>query len=227
MSRLLPSTQQRRARGAQAWEHGGYSDDLIVAAQCSRHGLHILCPAFALYPQWCAARQQPRWRAPAAPAHRRGVRTDRTLRAVPLRMHVSLMCAAGVTCLYMFDLACTCAWQRATRLSERAGIAVPAGYQHIASAAQAGRRVYPGALLELPTPAAVRDGHVRVRGRGAHQPHHARAALLPVVGVCGARAPGRPARRDAGCGASAGKSARERNQPLSHVGCSMHHWPVA
>jgi hypothetical protein len=57
---------QARARG-QAWEHGGYSDDLIVAAQCSRHGLHILCPAFALYPQWCAAR--PRWRAPAAPAN--------------------------------------------------------------------------------------------------------------------------------------------------------------
>ncbi|KAK9841846.1 hypothetical protein WJX81_007075 [Elliptochloris bilobata] len=35
-----------------AWEHGGYSDDLIVAAQCNRHGLRILCPAFALFPQW-------------------------------------------------------------------------------------------------------------------------------------------------------------------------------
>ena len=40
----------------QAWEHGGYSDDLIVAAQCNRHGLRILCPAFALFPQWCACK---------------------------------------------------------------------------------------------------------------------------------------------------------------------------
>ena len=48
--------------GGQAWEHGGYSDDLIVAAQCSHHGLRILCPAFALFPQWCAC---PSLHAPA------------------------------------------------------------------------------------------------------------------------------------------------------------------
>lgn len=46
--------QQVYAWAGQAWEHGGYSDDLIVAAQCNRHGLRILCPAFALFPQWCA-----------------------------------------------------------------------------------------------------------------------------------------------------------------------------
>ena len=40
---------------SQAWEHGGYSDDLIVAAQCKRHGLQILCPALSLFPQWCAS----------------------------------------------------------------------------------------------------------------------------------------------------------------------------
>lgn len=43
----------------QAWEDGGYSDDLIVASTCSQHGLTILCPSFAVFPQrwacdaWC------------------------------------------------------------------------------------------------------------------------------------------------------------------------------
>ena len=31
---------------------GGYSDDLIVASQCGEHGLQILCPSFAVFPQW-------------------------------------------------------------------------------------------------------------------------------------------------------------------------------
>lgn len=38
---------------AQAWEDGGYSDDLIVASTCSQHGLTILCPSFAVFPQRC------------------------------------------------------------------------------------------------------------------------------------------------------------------------------
>lgn len=50
---LMLGEQVVYGRG-QAWEHGGYSDDLIVAAQCNSHGLRILCPAFALFPQWCA-----------------------------------------------------------------------------------------------------------------------------------------------------------------------------
>lgn len=36
---------------SQAWEDGGYSDDLIVASTCSQHGLTILCPSFAVFPQ--------------------------------------------------------------------------------------------------------------------------------------------------------------------------------
>eukprot|EP01023_Acetabularia_acetabulum_P004251 TRINITY_DN11773_c0_g4_i1.p1 TRINITY_DN11773_c0_g4~~TRINITY_DN11773_c0_g4_i1.p1 ORF type:complete len:520 (-),score=50.65 TRINITY_DN11773_c0_g4_i1:86-1645(-) len=34
-----------------AWESGGYSDDLIVAGKCSQHKLPVLCPSFAVLPQ--------------------------------------------------------------------------------------------------------------------------------------------------------------------------------
>ena len=37
----------------QAWREGGYSDDLIVAAKCAEHGLKILCPSSAIFPQRC------------------------------------------------------------------------------------------------------------------------------------------------------------------------------
>ncbi len=36
----------------QAWQDGGYSDDLLLAALCTRKGLGIAVPSFALFPQW-------------------------------------------------------------------------------------------------------------------------------------------------------------------------------
>ena len=36
----------------QAWQEGGFSDDLTLAAKCRGQGLHVWCPAFALFPQW-------------------------------------------------------------------------------------------------------------------------------------------------------------------------------
>ncbi|KAK9804057.1 hypothetical protein WJX73_000030 [Symbiochloris irregularis] len=39
----------------QAWRNGGYSDDLTVAAVCSQQQLKILCPSFAIFPQWLDA----------------------------------------------------------------------------------------------------------------------------------------------------------------------------
>jgi len=35
-----------------AWQHGGYSDDLTVAARATQLGLHVFCPAYAIFPQW-------------------------------------------------------------------------------------------------------------------------------------------------------------------------------
>lgn len=40
----------------QAWQEGGYSDDLIVAAKCAQHKLKILCPSGAIFPQRLEAR---------------------------------------------------------------------------------------------------------------------------------------------------------------------------
>lgn len=31
---------------------GGYSDDLTVASKCAEHKLKILCPSYAVLPQW-------------------------------------------------------------------------------------------------------------------------------------------------------------------------------
>lgn len=31
---------------------GGYSDDLTVASKCAEHKLQILCPSYAVLPQW-------------------------------------------------------------------------------------------------------------------------------------------------------------------------------
>lgn len=39
---------------AQAWREGGYSDDLTVASVCGELGLKIICPSFAIFPQWHA-----------------------------------------------------------------------------------------------------------------------------------------------------------------------------
>lgn len=36
----------------QAWAAGGYSDDLILAAQCTEQKLPIAVPSFSIYPQW-------------------------------------------------------------------------------------------------------------------------------------------------------------------------------
>ena len=33
---------------------GGYSDDLTVASKFAEHKLQILCPSYAMLPQWCA-----------------------------------------------------------------------------------------------------------------------------------------------------------------------------
>lgn len=41
-----------RACVAQAWREGGYSDDLTVASVCKQQQLKILCPSFAIFPQW-------------------------------------------------------------------------------------------------------------------------------------------------------------------------------
>lgn len=38
----------------QAWEDGGYSDDLTVASKCTELQLPIYCPGYAIFPQWCA-----------------------------------------------------------------------------------------------------------------------------------------------------------------------------
>ncbi|KAK9864087.1 hypothetical protein WJX84_002864 [Apatococcus fuscideae] len=35
----------------QAWQDGGYSDDLTAASVCNQHGLQILCPSSAIFPQ--------------------------------------------------------------------------------------------------------------------------------------------------------------------------------
>lgn len=39
-------------RNVQAWEEGGYSDDLTVASKCTEQGLVIYCPSYAIFPQW-------------------------------------------------------------------------------------------------------------------------------------------------------------------------------
>lgn len=39
----------------QAWEDGGYSDDLTVASKCTELQLPIYCPGYAIFPQWCAS----------------------------------------------------------------------------------------------------------------------------------------------------------------------------
>lgn len=36
----------------QNWVNGGYSDDLTVAARMNKLGLHVYCPAYAVFPQW-------------------------------------------------------------------------------------------------------------------------------------------------------------------------------
>ncbi len=50
---LLPLTELRAgAHGIlAAWADGGYSDDLIVAAKCTEHGLFVASPACAVFPQ--------------------------------------------------------------------------------------------------------------------------------------------------------------------------------
>jgi len=35
-----------------AWQDGGYSDDLTVAARATQLGLHVYCPSYAIFPQW-------------------------------------------------------------------------------------------------------------------------------------------------------------------------------
>lgn len=35
-----------------AWADGGYSDDLTVASKCTEQRLRILCPSYAIFPQW-------------------------------------------------------------------------------------------------------------------------------------------------------------------------------
>ncbi|EIE26447.1 hypothetical protein COCSUDRAFT_58985 [Coccomyxa subellipsoidea C-169] len=51
---LLPLADLRSdANGIMhSWSQGGYSDDLTVASVCSERGLQILCPSFAIFPQW-------------------------------------------------------------------------------------------------------------------------------------------------------------------------------
>ncbi|BDA40970.1 hypothetical protein COCOBI_01-6250 [Coccomyxa sp. Obi] len=51
---LLPLADLRSdAHGIiHSWSQGGYSDDLTVASICSEKGLQILCPSFAIFPQW-------------------------------------------------------------------------------------------------------------------------------------------------------------------------------
>lgn len=36
----------------QAWQDGGYSDDLTVASKCTELQLPIYCPGYAIFPQW-------------------------------------------------------------------------------------------------------------------------------------------------------------------------------
>lgn len=36
----------------QAWQDGGYSDDLTVASKCTELGLLIYCPGYSIFPQW-------------------------------------------------------------------------------------------------------------------------------------------------------------------------------
>lgn len=36
----------------QAWQDGGYSDDLTVASKCTELGLVIYCPGYSIFPQW-------------------------------------------------------------------------------------------------------------------------------------------------------------------------------
>ena len=38
-----------------AWAHGGYSDDLTVAARCTQLGLRVFCPSYAIFPQFLDA----------------------------------------------------------------------------------------------------------------------------------------------------------------------------
>lgn len=45
-------TRSDRPTAHQAWEDGGYSDDLTVASQCTEQGLVIYCPSYAIFPQW-------------------------------------------------------------------------------------------------------------------------------------------------------------------------------
>lgn len=47
---LHPSAE----RLPQAWQQGGYSDDLILAAKCSEHRLAVAVPSCSIFPQWCA-----------------------------------------------------------------------------------------------------------------------------------------------------------------------------
>ncbi|CAL5219139.1 g915 [Coccomyxa viridis] len=60
---LLPLAALRSDRYGilAAWNQGGYSDDLTVASKCAEHRLSILCPSYAVLPQWldtsCSARQ--------------------------------------------------------------------------------------------------------------------------------------------------------------------------
>jgi Glycosyl transferase family 21 len=37
------------------WTDGGYSDDLTVAARCTELGLQVLCPSYAIFPQYLDA----------------------------------------------------------------------------------------------------------------------------------------------------------------------------
>lgn len=49
------------ARGIlQAWQDGGYSDDLTVASKCTELGLVIYCPGYSIFPQWLDGAYSPR-----------------------------------------------------------------------------------------------------------------------------------------------------------------------
>ena len=49
-----PSCNEHHPLTVQAWEDGGYSDDLTVASKCTELQLPIYCPGYAIFPQWCA-----------------------------------------------------------------------------------------------------------------------------------------------------------------------------
>lgn len=47
---VVPLTHTRPC--PQAWQDGGYSDDLTVASKCTELGLVIYCPGYSIFPQW-------------------------------------------------------------------------------------------------------------------------------------------------------------------------------